>query len=174
MGAAISICANNASKDGIRSLWHQAARFEHEPSMLALNYPPHITFAIYDDIDQDALHAAARSAFAGVGPVHIVFDRIAHFDGSPLVLWATPQDRMALHELHRAIHDCLSLDGCREYYMLGRWVPHCTLAMAIPDDKRTAAMAFAAQGIKPFEVTFDSAECILFPPIKVTERLVLD
>lgn len=173
MGGAISICARNATKERIVSLWHQAAKFETEPSMLMLNYPPHLTFAIYDEIDQAELHRAAKAAFASVDAIRILFDRVAWFDASPLVLWAAPQDRSKLDKLHDAIHDHPTLDKCRAHYVPGVWIPHCTLATDIPDDNRVAALAFAAQELEPFEVVFDSAECVSFPPLTVTERLAL-
>ena len=141
--------------------------------MLKLNYPPHFTFAIYDEIDQDELHRVTRAVFADVGVIRILFDRVAWFDASPLVLWAAPKDRSKLDELHEAIHGDLTQYECRAHYLPGEWIPHCTLAMDIPDDKRAAALAFASQELEPFEVIFDSAECVSFPPITVTERLAL-
>ena len=173
MAGAISICARNPTRQGVVSLWHQAGKFEDEPSMPKLGYPPHITFAIYDEIDQQKLHQVMRSVFSAVQPVRILFDRIAFFDASPLILWAAPSDRSKLDDVHDAIHRHLTQDECRAHYVPGNWIPHCTLATDIPDHNRAAAIAFATQGIEPFEVIFDSAECVSFPPVRVTERLAL-
>ena len=174
MGGAISICANNSTREKIVSLWREAGRFENNPSMLALNYPPHFTFAIYDEIVQEELHQAARMAVAGLEPVRVTFKRINYFDVSPLVLWASPEKTEQLEDIHHTIHTHLAASKCREHYLPDRWVPHCTLAVDIKDDKRRAALEFAWKDFDPFEVIFDSVECVSFPPVVVTERLTLD
>ncbi|WP_204267174.1 hypothetical protein, partial [Escherichia coli] len=69
-----------------RGLWDVFARFELASSMLALNYPPHFTFAIYRDVNPEAISQAFIAAFSGQPPIAIVFDRIAVFDAaSPVV-----------------------------------------------------------------------------------------
>jgi hypothetical protein len=45
---AINIRSDNDSAGEIVRLWHQVAVFEAEPSMRALGYRPHFTFAIYE------------------------------------------------------------------------------------------------------------------------------
>ena len=58
--------------------------------MAALNYPPHITLAVYDDIHPDQLEAALTASFAGVSALRLTFTRLRFFDDAPLVLWADP------------------------------------------------------------------------------------
>ena len=48
MAFALSLSSSNASAAAITALWGQASVFEDQPSMRALNYRPHITFAVYD------------------------------------------------------------------------------------------------------------------------------
>ena len=48
MAIAINIRADNGSASQVERLWDQVAAFEDEPSMRALGYRPHFTFAIYD------------------------------------------------------------------------------------------------------------------------------
>ena len=45
--------------------------------------------------------------------------------------------------MHQAIHAVIDPSLCRPYYRPGAWVPHCTLGMAIPPERRAAAEAFA-------------------------------
>ncbi|AOO83919.1 hypothetical protein [Bosea vaviloviae] len=51
MPIAISVKAANDTAARIEASWEQAARFEDPPSMRSLSYPPHITLAIYDNIE---------------------------------------------------------------------------------------------------------------------------
>ncbi|TXH81548.1 MAG: 2'-5' RNA ligase family protein, partial [Rhizobium sp.] len=39
-------CANETAAP-VMDLWREASRFETSPSMQALNYAPHLTFAVY-------------------------------------------------------------------------------------------------------------------------------
>lgn len=81
-----------------------------------MNYPPHITYTMYDDAACRDIYQAVRSVFEGMGKVRITFDRIGYFDVSPLVLWASPQDCTALHQVHADIHARVDPLECRENY----------------------------------------------------------
>jgi hypothetical protein len=90
---AINIRSDNDSAGEIERLWDQAAMFEAEPSMRALGYRPHFTFAIYDSpaADEKAAWDVMLAATAGETQLRITFERIRWFEGSPLVLWAEPE-----------------------------------------------------------------------------------
>lgn len=71
MALAINIRADNRSADEIERLWDQVAALEVEPSMRALGYRPHFTFAIYDSpaVDEKAAWDAMLSAVADGKPL---------------------------------------------------------------------------------------------------------
>lgn len=173
MGAAIGIVANNDSNERIIELWNKVSEFEDTPSMLSLNYPPHITFAIYPDIDVAHVCAAVRDVFAYTHQIRVGFDEIRFFDASPLVLWASPKDGFDLSQMHAAIHAKIDPELCDELYRPKQWIAHCTLATAILDVKREAAISFAATIFEPFDVVFDTIEVVEFPPVQIVERIVL-
>jgi hypothetical protein len=173
MSGAISICANNETGKCITRLWDQAGMLEDKPSMAKLGYPPHFTFAIYEDIEIEHLEHAVHSVFSECGPISITFDRIKLFDSSPLVLWASPLDASALQDLHAAIHGLIDPARCHEHYRPGSWVPHCTLATGITEKHRSAAIDFATNAAMPFDVIFDAADWISFPPVELAGRLPL-
>ena len=79
VSAAIGLKAVNDTARPVRALWAQVGLLEEQPSMQALNYPPHFTFAIYDSIDANLLRSAAREAALAMAgplsePVEVVFD----------------------------------------------------------------------------------------------------
>src|SRR5262245_15991774 len=98
MALAINIRADNASASEVERLWDQVAAFEDAPSMRALGYRPHFTFAIYDslDIGEESLREARLPAANGEAQLRIEFRRIRWFLGPPLVLWAEPAAAEAL------------------------------------------------------------------------------
>lgn len=173
MPFAISIKATNETAVPVHDLWEQVSAFEELPSMIALDYPPHITFAIYDEIDTDKLERTLRKVFRDQCGLRLAFDRICYFEHPLLVLWAAPADISTLLPLHKAIHDHIDASLCRSHYRPGVWIPHCTLATQIRADQRTDALSFTNKPIEPFEVLFDTADCIAFKLIQVINECTL-
>jgi 2'-5' RNA ligase len=169
MGFALNIKAANPSARALTGLWDVVAPFEETPSMRALGYAPHFTFAIYDtdEIDQATRDNALARAVHGQTELRVVFDRIGVFAGPPLVLWADPGPQNALRDMHRAIHEDIDPLLCRPHYRPGFWVPHCTLGTNIRPDRRAEAAAFAQGFHGPVEAVFDVVDCVAFPPLRV-------
>lgn len=167
MGFAISLRSDHPSADNVRALWRVVERFEEEPSMARLGYPPHITLAIYDvDAVTDAdARAALDHATRNLSALTLIFDAIRSFDGPPMVLWASPHPSKILSDIHMAVHAVIDPGHCRPYYRPGAWVPHCTLATMVKNDRREAALSFAKAFQHEVEVTFDALDCVYFPPI---------
>jgi 2'-5' RNA ligase len=167
MALAINIRADNESAAGIERLWDQVAAFEGAPSMRALGYRPHLTFAICDDLDEATAREAMERVATGQTQLRIAFTRIRWFEGSPLVLWAEPSREAALGRMHAAISAIIDPARCRPYYRPDAWTPHCTLGMRIADARRNDAIAFAQSFDRPIEVLFDAMDCVAFPPVRV-------
>ncbi len=172
MALAINIRADNGSADEIEKLWDQVGAFEDAPSMRALGYRPHLTFAIYDSpaIDQMTVGTAMRDAIAGQAQLRIAFCRISWFAGPPLVLWAEPAADEALARIHRSISASIDPAYCRAHYRPGAWTPHCTLAMHIAEARRDDAIRFARSYNRKIEVLFDVADCLVFPPVRIVSE----
>lgn len=169
MALAINIRADNRSAGEIELLWDQVAAFEIEPSMRALGYRPHFTFAIYDSpaIDETTAWHAMQAAVADEPQLRIEFKRIRWFEGSPLVLWAEPEVNETLARIHGIISVAIDPAHCRPHYRPGAWTAHCTLGTAIADERRDDAMAFAQAFDRNIEVLFDVVDCIAFPPVRI-------
>lgn len=173
MAYAISLSANNRSADRVRQLWHDFGLLEDEPTMSRLNYPPHITFAVWDDIKANEVGDIVQSVFRERACVHLTFDRLCYFDADPLVVWAAPSCSNDLVALHGEIHRHLEPESCREHYRPGNWVPHCTLAMEVAAANRQQAIELTSHQLVPIEVVFDAADLVSFPPVDLKVRLRL-
>jgi 2'-5' RNA ligase len=170
MAFAICLKSANATAGPIRALWEEVAHLESRPSMAALDYPPHLTLAVYDDIPPDRLRAVLSEAFAGTSPLNLTFTRLRAFDGVPLVLWADPSPSAALAGAHARVHARIDPRLCHPHYRPGAWVPHCTLASQIMPEHQAEAAAFAGRSIWAIEVVFDVADCVSFPPVVVIDE----
>ena len=98
------------------------------------------------------------------------FTRLRVFDDDPLVLWAEPSPLGALGSAHARVHARIDPRLCHPHYRPDAWVPHCTLGTQIAAEHRNAAAALAARSIQAFEVLFDVADCVSFPPVVVIEE----
>jgi len=169
MAIAINIRADDPSASEVERLWDQVAEFEDEPSMRALGYRPHFTFAIYDspEIEETTAWEAMLRAVNGEAQLRIEFRRIRWFVGPPLVLWAEPASDQVLARWHASISAMIDPAHCRPHYRPGAWTPHCTLGTRIADAKSDAAMAFARSFNRNITVLFDVVDCVAFPPVRV-------
>lgn len=176
MPFALGVKSVNATADAIISLWDQVSAFEDSPSMRALNYPPHITFAIYDapEVTREMAITAIKGMALGRTTIEITFDRIRTFDGPRLILWAAPEQKEVLFDMHHRIHSAISPEFCRPHYKPGNWVPHCTLAMRIVAGRNADALAFAKGFRGGIRVIFDVVDCVALQPLKVVAEARLN
>jgi 2'-5' RNA ligase len=169
MAIAINIRADGESAREIEQLWDQVAAFEDEPSMRALGYRPHFTFAIYDspEIEEETARQAMQRVAANEVQLRIEFKRVRWFAGPSLVLWAEPADDAALRRWHASVSAAIDPAHCRVHYRPGHWTPHCTLGTRIIDGRHGDAIAFASEFNRSITVLFDVADCVVFPPVRV-------
>jgi 2'-5' RNA ligase len=174
MAYAISIRSDDRSSIGIRALWKTCSQLELSPSMEALNYAPHITFAVYDDISIGRLSDAVDSAFDGVDPMTVRFGKLDYFETPrAIILWAAPMLPSGAWTIHERIHSKIEADICRLHYRPGSWVPHCSVALTVAVDRKEEVLALVEQSIKPVDVIFDVADCVSFLPVQVLHEKAL-
>jgi 2'-5' RNA ligase len=174
MSFAVTVSASNASAEPIRRLWSGLSGFEPNPSMSALAYDPHITLGIYDNHAPGvALEQALRAVFVNTPEITVRFDKTDCFVGDLLVLWAVPCPRADLLSAHDRLHRLVDPSRCHPHYRPGSWVPHCTLATQVPSGSRSAAVRWLLETFEPCAVTFDTADCVSFPPTQILSRLQL-
>jgi hypothetical protein len=108
MPYSINIRSDNHSSRPIRDLWSLCAALEDQPSMIALDYPPHFTLAVLDEADESRLASAVETVSSRTTQVLVRFDRVRYFETpTSIVLWAAPSDSSKLADVHNAIHECL-------------------------------------------------------------------
>lgn len=145
-----------------------ASVFEHESSIRSLNYAPHLTLARYENVDL-ALLVAGLDVFKGVGPITLIFDSIGVFDTEPQILWLKPRMGSELLSIHTQLHALVGEQHSDPHYRPQFWRPHCTIASSVLSKHRLAAKAFADEPIEPFQMAFDVADVLEWPPVRQIE-----
>ena len=77
MNGAINIRVENSTAGPIYNLWKAVSEFEETPSMQTLNYAPHFTFAIYDNVQPSEMKFAAKKAAKDLSKIDIPFSEIS-------------------------------------------------------------------------------------------------
>jgi 2'-5' RNA ligase superfamily protein len=125
----------------VRTLW-RALEAEGIPSMASLmeeRHRPHVSLAAARRLAPDAVVSALAGTPVGVG-LRLELDFVGQFVGRVLWLGAVPS--IELLELHRAVHARLVAGGVEvwDLYQPGRWVPHCTVSLRVPNPMMGAAV----------------------------------
>ena len=171
MGHAIAIKIENGSAESIKSLWNICGSLENAPSMRALNYPPHITMAIYEEISESDLFSTFDSVASELDQISIVFTNLKTFETeNTIALWAEPMNSEELIWLHQKIHSMLDPNLCEQYYRPENWIPHCTLATEIDISRKNDVATLINNSIEPIRVVFDVIDCVSFFPIEVVRE----
>ena len=170
---AICLTADNATIAPLLALQAAAAAFEPEASMAAQGYAPHITLAIYDRIERPVLQDAFAAMTDAGRAIALRFEAVRDFADDSPVLWAAPGPDPDLDALHEALHRSIDPARCHPHYRPGAWIPHCTLATTVAAHRMDEALAALNASFRPFEVLFDNADCLTFPPVQLIERRCL-
>ena len=166
MPYAVCIKCLNDTAAPILKLWDEASAFEVTASMAELNYPPHLTLAVFPDHPGRIVNALDE-VFATQPKLTIAFDGVGYFDNDLLVLWARPRPNASLMALHQKLHRHIDPALCDPHYREGNWTPHCSLATKVPPSEAKAAIAWAGQKRLDLKVEFDVADFVEFPPVRV-------
>jgi 2'-5' RNA ligase len=124
----------------IRTLW-RALEADGIPSLGSLHqrHRPHVSLAAAHRIDPHEVAAALEGVPLGVG-LPLRLDFAGQFVGR--VLWLGVTVTPELLALHEAVHARLSERGIEiwDQYRPGRWVPHCTISMRVPNPQMAQAV----------------------------------
>lgn len=118
----------------LRTLW-RALEAEGVPTLASLQndqHRPHVSLAAARTLEPEAVVAALGDLVVGHG-LTLDLDFVGQFVGRVLWLGVTPTEELLSH--HRAVHERLTAGGVDvwELYQPGRWVPHCTVSMRVPN-----------------------------------------
>jgi len=175
MSYAINIRSDHQSSEKVETLWAKYESLEKTPSMHTLGYRPHLTLAIYDEVDLETLKKAFELTFKDRKSITVRFEELSYFESpESYVLWLKPTDESQLWEIHQQIHSLINTKNCKEHYRPKNWVPHCSIATAIESDRQNDVLAITKQPFEPFEVVFDVADYVAFLPVQIMQEIHLN
>jgi 2'-5' RNA ligase len=141
----------------IRTLWRalEAEGIQTLASLQAERHRPHVSLAAAVKLAPDAVADALDGVGLGVG-LTLDLDFVGQFVGRVLWLGVTPTAELLA--VHRAVHERLTAAGVEvwEHYRPGRWVPHCTVSMRVPNPQLAVALRRCLE-VLPVQATVTGA-----------------
>ena len=164
---AVTLRASDDDLAPILALQDRAERLEDAPSVRALGYAPHLTLGLFSGRRPEDAQASIASLAVPPSGFTLEFLRLRYFDGPSLVVWLEPEPHAALHRMQSQLVDAMGPGGCDPHYTPDAWVPHCSIALAVPPHRLGETRALCAAEFKPFRVRFDRLDCVEFPPVEI-------
>ena len=134
MTYAIEMYFDKQTEEKIMSLAHKIADAGLSTKYLEWKTRPHVTLAVYNDIDADRCaqllekFANDRKAFPAL------FDAVGMFNYTKTIFLSPVMTRI-LYELHSELHALMKEfeASAWKWYKSDGWVPHCTVALTSED-----------------------------------------
>ncbi|MFC7534966.1 2'-5' RNA ligase family protein [Actinoplanes sp. GCM10030250] len=140
MVAALELYLDVDATRRVRTLW-RALEAEGIPTLGSLHqkHRPHVSLAAAHRIDPHAVADALGDLPVGRG-LTLSMDFVGQFVGRVLWLGVTVTGELLDH--HRRVHERLTAGGVEvwEHYRPGRWVPHCTISLRVPNPMMAPAI----------------------------------
>ncbi len=157
MVAALELYPDVDAARRIRTLW-RALEDEGIPTLASLQdakHRPHVSLAAAARLDPEAVAQALEGLVVGRG-LTLQMDFAGQFVGRVLWLGVTVTEELLAH--HRAVHERLAAAGIEvwEHYRPGRWVPHCTVSLRVPNPQMAQAVRRCLE-ILPIRATVTGA-----------------
>ena len=160
----VELLLDEDSAEKVRGIWEQLADAGLPSLYLDLELTPHLTIAVFDELDP----ARARDAFASFAaeetPEPISLYSPASFPTQEGVLYIAPVVTRGLLELHSGFHERFAeLDQpVGEYFFTGRWVPHVTVGLGLDDEQLAQGFRILREAELPITGTLDRLQLFEF------------
>jgi 2'-5' RNA ligase len=166
MPFAVELLLDGRAREAVRRVWEALAEAGVSSAMLDAGARPHVTLAVYEDLDLGPFRTQVEAFFAGETSIDVPLSSVGTFHGNEGVLFLAPvvtPDLLALHARFHRRFDHLA-GGAWAYYRPGSWVPHCTLALGVSTEERAVATDVAIGTGLPSQTRLGTAAVVSFDP----------
>ncbi|MSP14550.1 MAG: hypothetical protein EXR62_16545 [Chloroflexi bacterium] len=106
MGYAIELYLDPAGTAWIKALWHALARENISSLLLDIGSRPHISLAVFNNLDPDRLQEVLQSFAAAIAQREISISAVGSFPTTEGVIYLAPgvtSQILTIHDLHRRL-----------------------------------------------------------------------
>ena len=186
MPFAVELYFDPATEASIRDAWKAIDEASISDSMPKGGYRPHVSLGVCDHLDTDSLVQELSTFAAGVVPFRLSCGNIGIFFTSEGVVYLGVTVTEQLLNVHARFHEIFKKHAQeqREYYAVGQWVPHCTLAFGLSEPQIVEAVTVCRRIVLPssmevseigvVEVSPTSCQTLFSCSLKTTDKTELN
>ena len=136
-----------STETSIREAWEAIDEVGISDSMPKGGYRPHVSLGVCDHLETDSLAQELTTFAASITPFQLSFPNIGIFSTSEGVVFLGVTVTEQLLNIHTRFHQIFKkyAQEQREYYAVGRWTPHCTLAFGLSEEQIVEAVTICRQ-----------------------------
>ena len=168
MGFAVELYFDQKTEKALRDLRKVLADAGVKPVLDEIGDRPHISLAVFSQIDVDALLEETEKFAQDTRPLPITLSAIGAFASAEAVLFLNPaitQDLMDVHwDFHQMLGD-LKMHP-HAYYQPDRWVPHSTIAQNVQQERVGKAFDVLRGSFKPISGQLVEMGLVRFRPVE--------
>lgn len=136
-----------STEASIRGAWTAIDEVGISDSMPKSGYRPHVSLGVCDHLETDSLVQELSTFAESITPFRLSLSNIGIFPTSEGVIFLGVTVTDQLLNIHRRFHKIFKKHAQeqREYYAVGRWTPHCTLAFGLSEEQIVEAVTICRQ-----------------------------
>lgn len=168
MGFAVELYFDTGLEAAIRALRVELGNAGIPPFMDEIGDRPHVSLAVFSELDVPTL-TPLLAAFAAETPEFTIsFASVGVFPTAEGAVFLAPLMTDQLKTIHQDFHRRLGVlpTPSGAYYRPDQWVPHCTLAMEVPQPLIGTAVQTCVTHWQSYQGVVQEVGLIEFRPVK--------
>lgn len=167
MPYAINLYFNQEAESQVMDIWRSLEKLDQSKCLTCTNSRPHITLAIFDELDLADTKERLTSSFEEVKSFALNFRQVGIFPNNKGAIFLTPNLSDELFRIHRQLHTVFNdvENQGWDYYKPQSWYPHCTLAIETARESIPKVLEEVLKVFQPIEVTICSIGIVSLDPI---------
>ena len=135
MPFAVELFFDTKTENYIRNAWKAIKKTGISSPLFDAGYRPHVSLGVCSRIDSTAFEAELSFFAERVAPFPLTLSSVGIFPGMEGVIFLGVTVTDYLLDVHAAFHKVFKTHAQEqsEYYAVGKWVPHCTLAFGLSE-----------------------------------------
>jgi 2'-5' RNA ligase len=162
----IELQLNRAAETKFLAHWETLRNEGVSDLLFQLGYKPHMTLAMYREIDEAKTIAKLERFIADESPIAVEF---RHMTVDKAGIFSQPRENGALRKFHARFEKKFG-KSFRDYDHAGLWMPHCTIGMELPTEKIGPVMDKLLASWAPITGIADRLALVKFRPGQILWR----
>lgn len=175
MKLALNLYFDQEAERKIIGIWNRLANLKAGKCMSCSNGRPHITLAIYEDVDSSFFNEKIKVVAEKIQPFKLKFLQIGIFPNNKGAIFLTPNLTNELFKTHSISYEEFGelAEKCWDHYKPQSWHPHCTLSLETPITFIPKVIEEILKDFQPIDVTIESIGMVSLEPIEYLTEIKL-